>query len=67
MTLDDKTQSKERGAGAGRRVEQVDAGRRPVPNALRSRYEAYTRSLSKGDQGSEKAPAKAPPAGPRTP
>ena len=58
MTLDDTTQLKERGTGAGRRVEQVDAGRRPVPSALRSRYEAYTRSLSKGDKGPEKASAK---------
>jgi len=64
LRLDDQTETRARGTGTERRVDQVDAGRRPVPSSLRERYEAYTRSLSKpGSSGKGTGkPATPPPA-----
>jgi hypothetical protein len=62
LRLDDQTETRARGTGTERRVDQVDAGRRPVPSSLRERYEAYTRSLSKpGSSGKGTGKPAAPP------
>jgi hypothetical protein len=62
LKLDAQTETRERGNGTERRVDQVDAGRRPVPSSLRERYEAYTRSLSKqGSSGKKDAKSPVPP------
>jgi hypothetical protein len=61
LRLDGQTELRSRGTGNDRRVDQVDAGRRPVPSALRERYEAYTRSLSKPGSSGKGAVKPAPP------
>ncbi len=62
LRLDDQTETRTRGTGTERRVDQVDAGRRPVPSSLRERYEAYTRSLSKPGSTGKGAGKSAPSA-----
>lgn len=61
LRLDGQTELRSRGTGNDRRVDQVDVGRRPVPSALRERYEAYTRSLSKPGSSGKGAVKPAPP------
>ena len=66
MALSGQTQKRGEGQGGVRRVDQVEARRRPVPSELRQRFDAFTRSLSQPRGPATKAPAGGP-AGSETP
>jgi len=67
LALSGETRKRGTGQGGARRVEQVEARRRPVPSELRQRFDAFTRGLSQSGAGAKPAtgananPAAKPP------